>query len=69
MENPHVGAEKKRGLLVGNWLLSLKPDEVVVPEEHGGTATMLLREAGVDIRKPGEDGAGEMGGREDAPSG
>ncbi|HEB51369.1 MAG TPA: cation diffusion facilitator family transporter [Desulfobulbus sp.] len=69
VENPHVGAEKKRGLLVGNWLLSLKPDEVVVPEEHGGTATMLLREAGVDIRKPGEDGAGEMGGREDAPSG
>jgi len=42
--------EKKKGLLVGNWLLSLKPDEVVVPGNHQGTATALLREAGIDIQ-------------------
>ncbi len=52
LENPYVEEEKKKGLLVGNWLLSLKPDEVVVPGNHQGTATALLREAGVDI----EDG-------------
>jgi len=49
VENPHANEERKRGLLVGNWLLSLKPDEVVVPGGHEGTAVMLLREAGVDI--------------------
>lgn len=50
LENPYVDEEKKKGLLVGNWLLSLKPDEVVVPGNHQGTATALLREAGIDIQ-------------------
>lgn len=49
VENPHAREEKKRGLLVGNWLLSLKPDEIVIPEKHQGTAVVLLEEAGVDI--------------------
>lgn len=49
IENPHSNAEKKKGLLVGDWLLTFKPDEVVVPEGHHGTAIALLREAGVDI--------------------
>ena len=52
VENPYQEVEKRRGLLVGNWLLSLKPDEVVVPEERGTTATRLLREAGVDWYPP-----------------
>jgi len=54
LENPYVGKERKKGLLVGNWLLSLKPDEVVIPDNHQGTATILLQEAGVDIRSPAE---------------
>lgn len=50
VENQHADAERKKGLLVGNWLLSLKPDEVIVPDGHNGTAVVLLREAGVKIR-------------------
>ena len=50
VENEHADAERKKGLLVGNWLLSLKPDEVVIPDGHDGTAAVLLREAGVEIR-------------------
>jgi cation diffusion facilitator family transporter len=49
IENPHCNAEKKKGLLVGEWLLSMKPDAVVVPGERGGTALTLLQEAGVDL--------------------
>lgn len=50
VENPYTETKKKRGLLVGNWLLSLKPDEVVLSENHRGTAVTLLQEAGVDLR-------------------
>ncbi len=50
VENPYADREKKKGLLVGNWLLSLKPDEVRAPGEHNGTAIVLLREAGVDVK-------------------
>jgi cation diffusion facilitator family transporter len=50
IENPYWKAERKKGLLVGNWLLSLKPDEVIIPDNHQGTATVLLKEAGVEIR-------------------
>ncbi|RUM40768.1 MAG: cation diffusion facilitator family transporter [Desulfobulbus sp.] len=50
VENPHVAAKKKKGLLVGTWLLSLKPDEVRVPDGHDGTAIVLLRESGIEIR-------------------
>lgn len=52
VENPYVGEERKKGLLVGNWLLSFKPDEVTIPNKqqgHQGTAMLLLKEAGVDI--------------------
>jgi len=49
VENPYSRTEKKKGLLVGNWLLSLKPDEVIIPNDHQGTATVLLTEAGVEI--------------------
>jgi len=49
LENHHAAREKKKGLLVGQWLLSLQPDEVLVPGGHSGTAVALLRESGVDI--------------------
>ncbi len=51
MENPYWQARRKKGLLVGQWLLNLKPDEVVVSGRHDGTAMTLLQQAGVDIRK------------------
>ena len=55
VENLYSDREKKKGLLVGNWLLSLKPDEVIVPDGHNGTAVVLLREAGVEIRSAAAD--------------
>ena len=49
IENPHAGAERKRGFLVGKFLLSLKPDQLQVKEKKEGTAVALLEEAGVEI--------------------
>jgi cation diffusion facilitator family transporter len=49
LKNPHSTAETKRGLLVGRWLLDLKPDQVVVAERKEGTAVALLEEAGVEL--------------------
>lgn len=51
MENPYVGEERKKGFLVGRWLLSLKPDELCLPGDasQDGTAVALLKEAGVEI--------------------
>ena len=51
VENKFAHAEKRRGLLVGRWLLELKPDEVVAVD-HGGGAVLLLKEAGVDLVQP-----------------
>ncbi len=48
-ENPHYEAKKRRGLLVGQWLISQRPDEVVSPDGHAGTAMALLEEAGVRL--------------------
>ena len=50
VENPFVDVKKKKGLLLGKWLLSFKPDEVQVPDVHAGTAVTLLRESGVEVR-------------------
>ncbi len=49
IENPYRDAERKRGFLVGKWLLSFKPDQVIIARAHGGTAEALLKEAGVQI--------------------
>jgi predicted Fe-Mo cluster-binding NifX family protein len=49
VENQYAEQERKKGLLVGNWLLSLKPDEVIIPNDREGAAAALLREAGVEI--------------------
>ncbi|WP_456387624.1 cation diffusion facilitator family transporter [Desulfolithobacter sp.] len=57
VENPHLHVKRKKGLLVGNWLLSLKPDEIFIRRLHDGTAARLLREAGVEIRSDGDKGA------------
>lgn len=49
LENPHQHADRKKGVLVGRWLLSLKPDKVIVPDAKESAAAALLREAGVEI--------------------
>lgn len=51
VENPYIGEERKKGFLVGRWLLSLKPDELCLPGDASleGTAVALLKEAGVEI--------------------
>ncbi len=51
IENPYCREERKKGFLVGKWLLSFKPDQFAVAEgeKKEGTALALLREAGVDI--------------------
>jgi cation diffusion facilitator family transporter len=51
LENPHWQEERKKGFLVGKWLLAHKIDRLVLP--HGtkstGTAVALLNEAGIEI--------------------
>jgi len=51
IENRYKDAEKKKGMLVGRWLLKLKPDEVVA-EDSDSVALLLLKEAGVEIVQP-----------------
>lgn len=51
VENRYGSAKKKKGLLVGRWLLKLKPDEVVA-ENSESVALILLKEAGVEIVHP-----------------
>jgi len=52
IENPYWGEERKRGYLVGKWLLSLNPDQVKVASKREGTAVALLKEAGIEIIGP-----------------
>ena len=54
IENRYKDAKKKKGLLVGRWLLKLKPD-VVVAEKSESVALVLLKEAGVDIVHPSSE--------------
>lgn len=49
IKSPYWEEERKRGFLVGQWLLKFKPDQVVVTEQREGTALALLKEAGVEI--------------------
>ena len=39
---------------IGKWLLELKPDQVVLPQDREGTAVALLKETGVVI-EPAEN--------------
>jgi cation diffusion facilitator family transporter len=49
IENPYWREERKRGFLVGQWLLTFKPDQIVLAQEKEGTAMALLKEGGVEI--------------------
>ncbi len=51
IENRYKDAEKKKGLLVGRWLLKLNPDEVVA-EDNESVALELLKESGAEIIHP-----------------
>lgn len=51
VENRYRNAKKKKGLLVGRWLLKLKPDEVVT-EDHESVALELLKDSGVEVVQP-----------------
>ncbi len=51
VENRYKDVERKKGLLVGRWLLKLKPDELVA-EDTESVALVLLKEAGVEIVHP-----------------
>ncbi len=51
VENPYKHAEKKKGMLVGRWLLGLKPDEIVA-EDNDSTALLFLKAAGVEVIAP-----------------
>lgn len=51
IENRYKDVQRKKGLLVGRWLLKLKPDEVVA-EESESDALILLKEAGVENIQP-----------------
>ncbi len=51
VENRYKDAEKRKGMLVGRWLLKLKPDEVVA-EDSESVALLLLKEAGVELVHP-----------------
>ena len=51
VENRYRNAEKKKGLLVGRFLLKLKPDEVVT-EDHESVALELLKDSGVEVVQP-----------------
>ena len=51
VENRYKDAEKKKGLLVGRWLLKLKPDEVVTAARDS-VAIELLKDSGVELVQP-----------------
>ncbi len=50
VENKHRNAKKRKGLIIGKWLLSLKPDEVVA-DDNDSTPITILKESGVVIVK------------------
>ncbi|MDM8514617.1 cation diffusion facilitator family transporter [Desulfobacterales bacterium HSG16] len=49
IQNPYHNIKKRRGFLVGTWLLELRPNEVVVRDEAWNPAISLLKEAGVEL--------------------
>ncbi len=49
LKNPYLKQKTKKGYLLGRWLLSHKPDQVVLTEKKINTATLLLEEAGVEL--------------------
>jgi cation diffusion facilitator family transporter len=49
LQNPYWQEKTKKGLLVGRWLLGMKPDQVIATDKKEGTAATLLKEAGVEM--------------------
>ncbi len=50
IENPHINTPRQKGFMMGKWLLSFKPDEIIVPDGKEGAAIALLKTAGVEIK-------------------
>ncbi len=59
VENPHLDCDRRRGLLVGQFLLSLKPDRLNVKKDKDSTVFALLKEVGVEIREIDQGDHGE----------
>ncbi len=51
IQNPYHDIKKRRGFLVGTWLLEFRPNEIVVHDETWNPAISLLKEAGVELVK------------------
>jgi len=49
VKNPYSDVKSRRGLLVGQWILGRKPDQVVVARKGDNAAFVLLEESGVEI--------------------
>jgi len=49
IENPHLAATAKKGLLVGSLLLRYKPDQVKTMESKESTVFVILKGAGVEV--------------------
>jgi predicted Fe-Mo cluster-binding NifX family protein len=49
--NPYIGMEKAKGIRVGEWLVSLKADVVLLQEGvHGKGPAYVFADAGVETR-------------------
>lgn len=48
-KNPYLDLVSQKGLRLAMWLLKTDPDQLILNKEHDSTATVILREAGVDI--------------------
>jgi predicted Fe-Mo cluster-binding NifX family protein len=51
LANPHTGVEKAKGIRVGEWLVGLKIDVVLLREDvHGKGPAYVFADAGVETR-------------------
>jgi predicted Fe-Mo cluster-binding NifX family protein len=51
LSNPHVAVEKAKGIRVGEWLVGLKADVVILREDvHGKGPAYVFADAGVETR-------------------
>jgi predicted Fe-Mo cluster-binding NifX family protein len=51
LANPCVGVDKAKGIRVGEWLVSLKTDVVLLREDvHGKGPAYVFTDAGVETR-------------------
>ena len=54
LENPHKDLARQKGFKVGRWLLSFKPDQLIIAGRQESVALALLEEAGVEIKLAGD---------------